>query len=274
MVGLFISFIGGLCWGSFLNVIASRLVRGSKLFTLRSACSSCKKVIAWYDNIPLLSWLVLRARCRSCATPISWLYPFTELMTAVVLTATIYRTLHINLLMPFFDINIAYVMIMPHMLYSAVIHVLFMSALIAATRTDLEAMVIPQLFTVWLIPLGLAAAYFDLTCISLTHSALGALLGYGLLWVVAFAFKRATGKDGVGEGDMELLALIGSFLGPLGVWFSLMIGSLSGLVLGTVYLLLAKKQRSTRIPFGPFLALGAVLYFFFYPTMIATFFSF
>jgi leader peptidase (prepilin peptidase)/N-methyltransferase len=124
-------------------------------------------------------------------------------------------------------------------------------------------MLIPQLCTLWLVPVGIIASYFGFTFISLTSSITGAVLGYGLLWLIAFLFKFFTKRDGVGVGDMELLAMIGSFLGPVGVWFSLMIGSFTGLFLGVIYLLISKKGRFTRIPFGPFLVLGAILYFLF-----------
>jgi leader peptidase (prepilin peptidase)/N-methyltransferase len=146
---------------------------------------------------------------------------------------------------------------------SIAVFFIFISALIVAARTDFQAMVIPQLCTLWLVPVGIIASYFGFTHVSAAKSITGAILGYGLLWLIAFLFKSFTKRDGMGVGDMELLAMIGSFLGPVGLWFSLMIGSFTGLFSGIIFLLISKKNRFTRIPFGPFLALGAILYFLF-----------
>ena len=238
---IFFLFVLFLCWGSFLNVVAYRITFDKPFFTKRSICPSCSKIIAWYDNIPLLSWLLLRGRCRACKAPITLLYPFIELLSGVVLTA-------LSLFVP---------------LGAFVAYAIFFSALIVSVRTDLEAMVIPQLFSIWMVPLGFLYSLLGFIEIVWWESLLGAILGYGVLWLVASLYAYLTKKDGLGVGDMELLAMIGSFLGPQGVWFSLLIGSLSGLIVGGVYLVLTKQGRDTRIPFGPFLALGATIYFFF-----------
>jgi leader peptidase (prepilin peptidase) / N-methyltransferase len=259
---LLIVFMVALCWGSFLNVLAYRLVHSKSLFATRSQCPFCHQTIAWYDNIPLLSWLVLRGRCRQCKHSISWLYPFTELITAVLITALFYKFM----VVPFgwwCSELWMFKSLWARCHRSFFAYAVMISALIAATRTDLEMMLIPQVFSLWLVPVGFLAAYLGLICLSLPFSVLGAVLGYGILWIIAFVFKHATGKDGMGMGDMELLAMIGSFLGPWGVWISLMIGSFAGLLAGALYLVVSGRKRDTRIPFGPFLALGAVIYFFF-----------
>lgn len=262
---LSIIFLIGLCWGSFLNVLAHRILHGKTLFTRRSYCPSCEHIIAWYDNIPLISWLWLYGKCRLCKTLISYLYPFTELTTAALVTGCFYKLIIVPFPLAASMLN------NPHHFFSFMTapmyqtlaaHIIFMSALVAATRTDLEAMVIPQLFSLWLVPFGLVFSYAGLTNVTLLGSALGALIGFGLLWIVAQGFKILTHKEGMGIGDMELLALIGSFLGPIGVWMSVMIASFSGLVVGSIYLAVKDKDRTTRIPFGPFLALGAIVYFF------------
>jgi leader peptidase (prepilin peptidase)/N-methyltransferase len=226
-----------LCWGSFLNVVAYRLTYDVPFFTKRSQCPSCSSVIPWYDNIPVFSWILLRARCRFCKTSISILYPFIELASGLI-----FLTLYICDLL-------------------SVSSFIFVSALLVAVRTDLQAMVIPQLVSLWLVPVGILMSFFGMTGISGLDSVLGAIIGYGLLWSVAALFRVLAKKDGLGVGDMELLAMIGSFLGPLGVWFSLLIGSTSGLLVGGGYLLVTKKGRHERIPFGPFLALGAIIYY-------------
>ena len=240
-------FIFGLCWGSFLNVVGYRLVAEKSLLTLRSACPSCEKIILWYDLIPIISWIVLRGRCRMCKAFISWLYPFIELSTASIITL-LFQSYY-----PFFSVK-EYL--------SFFVYVFFFSALLVSTRTDLESMVVYQITTLWLVPLGWIFSYLGLTAISVTESIIGTMIGYGFLLLVGFLFKYATGREGVGYGDFEILALIGSFLGPLGVWFSMLIGSCSGLLFVTPYLFYKKKLRSTRIPFVPFLLLGALIFFF------------
>lgn len=242
MIELIFLLLIFLCWGSFLNVVAYRITFDKPFFTTRSACPSCGQVLAWYDIIPILSWIILRGKCRSCREPITILYPLIELLSAIIFT----------FLFLFFPLGV-----------QTAAYVLFFSALLIAVRTDLQAMVIPQLFSIWLVPVGILCSLFGLTRIVFWESLVGALVGYGLLWAVAVLFKYWTKKDGLGVGDMELLAMIGSFLGPLGVWFAVLIGSISGLVIGGGYLLLTKQGRDTRIPFGPFLALGATIYFFF-----------
>ncbi|MFH1254378.1 MAG: prepilin peptidase [bacterium] len=272
---LLIIFLFGLCWGSFLNVVAFRLVSGRSFFKMRSSCPTCDNIISWYDNIPVISWILLKAKCRKCKANISFLYPFIELLTGFMLVllyqrclpkfSHLYYYLSANPVVADFDISFANLanQFSTQNYFCFGTFFIFLSALIVATRADFQAMVIPQICTLWLMPLGLITSYFGFTYISAMQSLIGAILGYGLLWIIAFLFKVFTKRDGIGIGDMELLAMIGSFIGPVGVWFALMLGSFSGLILGGLFLLILKKDRFTRIPFGPFLSLGAVLYFLF-----------
>jgi leader peptidase (prepilin peptidase)/N-methyltransferase len=245
---LFLLFLCGLCWGSFLNVLATRVLHHRAFFTRRSYCPSCKKIIAWYDNIPLISFLLLHGACRQCRSPISLLYPAIELVAGVLATCLYWHTSQ-----P-----------LPYVAYA-----IFFSGLVAATRTDLEAMLIPQLFSLGLIPLGFCAASAHLLAISPLESALGACAGYGILWLIATIFLRITKREGMGAGDYDLLAGIGAWTGPLGIWLTLMISSLLGTVVGLAYLYGAKKGPATRIPFGPFLALGAIVYVFFQTSLLS-----
>ena len=240
---IFLVFLFGLCWGSFLNVVAYRLVFEKSFWAARSVCPSCDKVIAWQDLVPVLSWVLLRGKCRSCRGAISVLYPLVELTTAGIVTALF--LVHTTPL-PFFAYTV------------------FASALIVATRTDLEAMVIPQLVSIGLAPVGVIFAGLGVLDITMVESIIGSICGYGILWLIGAFYKLRTGVQGIGEGDMELLCLIGAFLGPVGVWASLMIGSLSGAVLGGAYLYWSGKGRKARIPFGPFLAIGAIAAHFLY----------
>jgi leader peptidase (prepilin peptidase)/N-methyltransferase len=287
---LFFVFIVGLCWGSFLNMLAYRLSFEKPLFTMRSCCPQCGKVIAWYDNIPVVSWIALGGKCRACKQSITKYYLFFELVTAVVMVFIV-----VNFLPRFFPMYyfisgdpLSLDMLqftdgvpnnlLAHAIGSLMTAVVFFSALIAASHADMRAMIIPQQFSIWLAPVGVVLSYFNLIChpglatgsifsihghyLSWHMSLLGAALGYGILWIVATVFKWLTKKDGLGVGDMELLCMIGAFSGPFGVWFTLMIGSITGMVIGGIYLVLSGHGRMTRIPFGPFLALGAAGYFF------------
>ena len=225
-----------MCWGSFLNVVAYRLIKGD-FFSPRSFCPKCKKIIVWYDNIPIISWIILKAKCRNCKTKISALYPFIEIFTAITMTALY--------------------LIVPTKYFFA--YFIFFSALIVTIRTDIEFMLISRLTTIFLIPLAFIFSYFQLLPISVTKSLLGIILGYGFLFIISQLFYLLRKKKGMGEGDLELLALIGAFLGPAGCWISLFLGSILGSVYGLIYMI-KTKNRSAIIPFGHFLAFGAISY--------------
>jgi len=250
---MFFVFVLFLCWGSFLNVVAYRSIAGVPFLKKRSFCTSCKQVIAWYHNIPVFSWLFLKGRCAYCHKKISWLYPFIEVLTAVLMTALFFHL--------FFASGIGVFTVQTFFTFLS--YFVFFSALIVSIRTDMEALVIPQLFTIWLVPFGLIFAYYGSLRIHVLTAFLGALFGYGSLWFVAKVFKLVARKEGLGVGDMELLALIGAFLGPICVWTTIFIASISGLFFSAAYMIATKKKGDFKIPFGPFLALGAFLYFFF-----------
>lgn len=245
-----------LCWGSFLNVVAYRSITDISFWQKRSVCPNCKKIIFWYDNIPVISWIILKTKCRNCKTQISWLYPFIEILTAVIMTALFYKFFYLN-----FNYNLIFNYNL-HDILSFFAYFIFFSALIIATRTDLQDLVIPQIFSIYLVPIGLIFSYFGLIKISFLQSILGAIFGYLILWITAKLFKYFAQKEGLGVGDMELLALIGAFLGPIGVWTTLLLGSVIGLIIGIFYIFITKQDKSVMIPFGPFLALGATIYFF------------
>jgi leader peptidase (prepilin peptidase)/N-methyltransferase len=237
---VFIASVFGLCWGSFLNVVGYRLLHEKPFFALRSHCTSCNAVISWFDNIPVVSWIWLQGHCRFCSQKISLLYPFIEIITAL-------------------SVVCLYLIHGDNVSLSPLLAYLFLfSALIVGVRTDLEALVIPQLFTLWLIPMGFLFAVCGFLDVGIVESVVGAIVGYGILWVVATLFRVCTKKDGMGVGDMELLAMIGAFIGPVGVWVTLLIASLTGSIIGGIYLLGTKQGKMTRIPFGPFLALGGM----------------
>lgn len=241
-----------LCWGSFLNVVAYRLVHDESFIAPRSRCPDCKHQLAWYDLIPILSWLMLRGSCRYCKQPISRLYPFIECATTLALVLLYIQT--------------------PQHYFLA--YALFFSALIINIRTDLETMLISRFVSLFLIPLGFILSAYNLLPITLTQSVLGAALGYGVFYITSRLFHLITGKEGMGQGDVELLAFIGSFTGTIGCWITILVGSISGSIIGISIILLLKKDKNTRIPFGPFLAFGAIAYVLYSRQLTALLFGF
>ena len=222
-------------------MLAYRLIAQESLLKSRSFCPSCKHIIAWYDNIPLLSWMILGRKCRTCKTTISWLYPLIELSTLLIFIGLMY--------------------FLPSNYWLA--YALFFSALLITIRTDLEHMLISRFVSIFLVPVGVALSYFEFLPISWLESIIGACSAYCWLFGISYIFFKITKKVGMGQGDYELMAFIGSFLGILGWWFALLIGSFLGAVVGIMYLLLnGKKTFGVKIPFGPFLAVGAILYVF------------
>lgn len=236
-----------LCWGSFLNVLAYRLIRNESIVTPRSSCPHCCLFIAWYDNIPVLSWLFLHGTCRNCKQPISFLYPFIEILTTVML-------------------SLLYIYIPLHYFYG---YFIFFSALIITIRSDIETMLILRSATIFLVPVGLFMSAYGLLPVSLQESICGTLGGYLFLRAINGIFKYWRGIDGIGEGDFDLIALIGSFTGIIGCWMSITIGSILGSLYGMISILFLQKNDSyqhalqnTKIPFGPFLAFGAIIFTF------------
>lgn len=227
-----------LCWGSFLNMLGYRLVHERSILAKRSQCPQCDAVIAWYDNIPVISWILLRAQCRACKQPISLLYPFIELLTCVVLYA-VYTRVEPQFFIAYF---------------------MFASALIITIRSDLQTMLISRFVSLYAVPVGVLCSVLGMLPISATESLLGALFGYGLFWCIATGFYYTTGKQGLGQGDIDLMAFIGSFTGIIGCWATMLIGSIVGSIIGIAALVCTRQSMQTRIPFGPFLALGAICY--------------
>lgn len=236
-----------LSWGSFLNVVGYRLLHGVPFLGARSRCPHCSTIIAWYDLVPFVSWVALRGRCRTCAQPISLLYPLIELITLIT-----FWTLTIK--------------VDAHFWYA---YGLFFSALIVTIRTDLEAMIIMRWCTLMLIPCALLLSILGLLPLSPLQSIVGALCGFLILWSVRTLYFMRTGEHGMGDGDPELLATIGAFTGPLGCWVALLIGSFLGSIVG-IALLLSKgtSARTIPLPFGPFLAIGALLFVLYYDAII------
>jgi leader peptidase (prepilin peptidase) / N-methyltransferase len=244
------AFTMGLCIGSFLNVCIYRLPAGKSIVRPPSACPACGYAIRWYENIPLLSYIFLRGRCRGCRATIALRYPIVELLTGLAALAVVSH----------FGIQL-----------QSLIYFLFVAALILVTFIDIDHRIIPDSISLPGIPLGFAASFL-LPNVGWTDSLIGILLGGGSLLVIAWGYQLIAGKEGMGGGDIKLLAMIGAFLGWKGVLFTIMGSSFIGTLVGLVLMLKARKGMKLAIPFGPFLSMGAVIYLFFGERIIAWYF--
>lgn len=248
-----ILIVVGLCWGSFLNVLAYRLTHDNISFwRSRSLCPSCRRLIAWYDLIPVVSWLFLCGKCRRCGHRISWLYPFIECLTAAVL-CILWYTVPVQYLFAY---------------------VLFCSALIVTVRTDAETLTIDRCCTLALIPVAWLLSYVSLLPVPLTESVLVTVFGYGVLATVRLLSRWIRGGDGIGQGDLELLAAIGAFTGLTGCWFSLVFGSIGCTLFGVFQLCCGKTTTKSLLPLGTFLALAALIVVPFGVSLTSFFFPF
>jgi leader peptidase (prepilin peptidase)/N-methyltransferase len=242
-----IAFLFGAIVGSFLNVCIYRLPRGESVVTPRSHCTGCGTLIRAWDNIPLVSFLILRGRCRDCGEPISWRYPLVEGLTALLFALTVGR----------FGMT------------SLAASLLFLvSALVVVAFVDLDHQVIPNVITLPGIPLGLLAG-LAVGGPPILDRILGALTGAGFLYLVLLYGSAWYGQDAMGEGDLNLMALVGAFLGWQAVVLTLLVGCLSGSLVGLTLIALRRLGRREHIPFGPFLVLGALVSLFWGDTLVA-----
>jgi len=234
---ILLSGIVGLMVGSFSNVCVYRIPRGESVAFPGSHCPNCNHDIAWYDNIPLLSWLMLRAKCRHCQMPISGRYPFLETLMGVSWALLAWK----------FGAT--------PMLLEAIVLVSFLWIL---SLIDYETGYLPDILTLPGIVLGVGFAWW---IGDIKASIMGAMVGYGAFWLVAKLFFLATKKEGMGAGDFKLLAMLGAFMGWQALPFIVFVSSLVGAVVGFAYLTLSKQGKNTEIPFGPYLAMAGVLWF-------------
>jgi len=247
-----IIFIFGMCIGSFLNVCIYRLPESKSIADPpRSICPSCKSHIRFYDNMPVLSYIWLKGRCRNCNAPISFRYPLVELMNGIVAVALLFK----------FGLSV-----------ESLVYFVFISSLLVITFIDLDHQIIPDIITLPGIPMGLIAS-FALPTITLKASALGLLIGGGSLWFVAWAYNLIAHRDGMGGGDIKLLAMMGTIIGWKGVIFTIFASSVIGSCVGITMMLIKNKNMKFAIPFGPFLSIGAIAYVFFGSQCIAWYFS-
>ncbi|WII73425.1 prepilin peptidase [Bdellovibrio sp. 22V] len=236
--GLF--FALGAIFGSFGNVIIYRLPREESVVKPRSYCYSCKTPIKWYDNIPIFSWFILRGKCRNCGAKFSFRYPLVEILTGV-LFALSYHYAGIS--------------------WTLLEYLLFVFGLVVCTFIDLDHMILPDEFTLSGIVIGLIGAALNPQR-EFLDSLFGVLMGGGFLWGMAYVYYLLTKNEGMGGGDIKLLAWIGAVLGWKAIPFVIMSSAVIGSVVGLIAARKQKEGLKTMIPFGPYLALGAVLYLF------------
>jgi leader peptidase (prepilin peptidase)/N-methyltransferase len=226
------AFLFGAAIGSFLNVCIYRIPRKESLVLPASHCPRCDAPIRFYDNIPLVSWLILMGKCRQCRSPISFQYPLVEFINGA------------GYLYLYSRFGLSPVMA----LYS-----LFFSALVVITFIDLHHKIIPDVISLPGIAIGLLASLLVLPPTFL-ESVIGATLGWTLFYAVALV-----SRGGMGGGDIKLIAMIGAFLGWEKMLLTIMVGAFAGSLVGIGLMIFFKKGRKYAVPFGPFLALGALV---------------
>ncbi len=256
------AFLFGLIIGSFLNVCILRIPAGESIVHPGSRCPRCHKSIGFYDNIPVLSWLLLGGKCRTCKAKISPMYPAIEFLTGVLFFLC-YR---------FFGVS-----------FAAVKWAIFSAALLVLIVTDIRERILPDVVNLTAAILGLllslvtlpidgsalwlANRIFDFpppnAVLSLVDAILGAAVGAGLLWIVGEGYFRLRGREGMGLGDVKMMGMVGVFLGVKRTLLTILLGSLLGSVIGIVVIATMRKGRDYELPFGTFLGAGALLVVFF-----------
>ena len=239
-------FVFGLCIGSFLNVCIYRIPESKSIVRPGSMCPHCGHQISWYDNVPIFSYLLLGGRCRSCRSSIPLRYLFVELLGGLMAILVLRK----------FGAT-----------PSAVVYYVFSTSLLVITFIDLDHRIIPDVISLPGIPVFFFAAFL-VPWITVKDSILGILAGGGSLFLVAWTYNLITRKEGMGGGDIKLLAMIGALVGWQGVLFTIFIASSAGTLVGVIIMIITHKNMKLALPFGPFLALGALAYIFFGPELI------
>ncbi len=235
-----VGFVGAII-GSFLNVCIWRIPREESIVFPASHCPVCSHPIRFFDNIPIISWLILRGRCRDCGASITPRYPLVEALTAVLAVLLYWK----------YGFSLQFLCAF-----------LFTAALIVITFIDIDYQIIPDVISLPGIPLCFLAAVFVMG-VPFLESLIGILVGGGILYVIAVGYEWITKREGMGGGDIKLLAMLGAFFGWKSLLFIVLCSSLTGAVVGMTAMVIQGQDMKYAVPFGPFLALGAVAYFFF-----------
>ncbi|MDP2053519.1 MAG: prepilin peptidase [Acidobacteriota bacterium] len=231
---LILALFMGLCIGSFLNVVIYRLPLGQSLVSPGSRCTKCGYQLRWYDNVPVLSWALLGGRCRQCRTAISIQYPVVEIITGLLF------------------VLVAWLTPVGPLLFSRLILV---AILVALFGIDLEHQILPNSITLPGIVIGLM--FSAIAPPGWQDALLGTLLGAGVLYGIAAAYYAVRREEGLGMGDVKMLAMIGAFLGWQAVLVTLVLSSFSGALIGMALIAAQRGGMKLALPFGTFMAVGA-----------------
>jgi len=266
-------FLFGLVVGSFLNVCIVRLPREQSIVSPRSQCPRCRTLIRWYDNIPLVSFLALRGKCRSCGLPISWRYPLVELLNGLLYLWACAA----------FGLTGEAGMVMA-----------LCSALLVITFIDLDHQIIPDVITLPGMVIGLLAAPLFMSALEpplafglgrlvpsagtyltgFVNSLVGLVLGAAPLFIIGWLWEKLRKVEAMGGGDVKYMGMVGSFLGWKGAFLTIMLGALTGSIVGMTLIALKQHQMDRVIPFGPYLAFGTLLTLFYGADIIDWYFGF
>jgi leader peptidase (prepilin peptidase)/N-methyltransferase len=230
-------FLFGACFGSFANAIIYRWPLGMSILG-RSCCTQCKKQIPGWHNIPLISYFILKGKCSNCSAHFSIRYPLVELLTAILFSSVYF----------YYGWS-----------WTTVEYLILVWSLVVCSFIDLDHMILPDAFTLSGIVIGLLGAFLNPER-QFMDAVWGALFGGGILWVVAYIYYIFTGREGLGGGDIKLLGWLGAILGWKAIPFIILTSSVFGTVVGLYLSRNSEDKMKAVIPFGPFIALGAVLY--------------
>ncbi len=232
------AFVFGAVVGSFLNVCILRIPAGISIVSPPSSCPKCGRRIRWYENIPILGYLFLLGRCAGCKTLISPRYPLVEGLNGLLFVLILHS----------FGFS-----------WATPVYFLLAAMLVVITFIDLDHQIIPDVISLPGILIGFGGSFL-IPWISWSDSLLGILLGGGLLLAIAWGYEFITKREGMGGGDIKLLAMLGAFLGWKAIFPVVFMASLVGSLTGIPVMLFKKKNSQLPLPFGPFLALGAIIY--------------
>lgn len=246
------AFVLGCVVGSFLNVCIYRIPAGKSIVSPPSACPACGHRIRWYQNIPIFSYLFLGGKCAGCGMRISLRYPFVEAFTGGLFLLVLY----------FFGLSLA-----------TLVYWVFVAALVVITFIDLDHQIIPDVISLPGIIVGFACS-FVIPWHSWSDSLFGIFLGGGLLLGIAWVYELLTKREGMGGGDVKLLAMLGAFLGWKAIFPVIFIASLGGSLVGIPLILLRGENSRFALPFGPFLAAAALIYLFWGQMLLHWYLSF
>ena len=235
--------IFGSLWGSFANVCIYRLPENKSVITGRSSCPNCKNKIPWYDNIPLLSFILLMGKCRLCKKPIDLQYFIVELISAISFVSIYY----------FFGLTLAALLLLILSIFFIIIFFI-----------DLKHFIIPNVLTFPLMIIGFIKSFdpnLNQTIFpNYINSLIGGVFGYLIIWLIIFFYKKVRKKEGMGLGDAKLMAVIGFWFGWISIPFTIFISSAVALIFVVPSLINQSRKMSSEIPFGPYIIIGCILY--------------